>query len=388
MKNKLNLIQAIIALCLLISCSPRAENKELDKYLIPPKNIISDNYTIIKTDSLRIRVPDDEHCTISKGVIFKDSILYGLYDFDKNLIKKINLITGEYIPIKIKDPFKITVKIDQLYIDSLENIYCTEVFPARIHKIDQKGHIIETYSEIFNNEELINSDLGDYLLLNISSVRGDRVFLTGSLGGVGDYMNSPDTFRHFCYNFKIRKLQSAYCTHHGVLAKINDNDRYWWQYHHPSELIVGDYNYIHYWLDHYIYKYDLTTLKLVSKYPCNGSFAKKFPSPFVVDDNAMNNRSSSRIVESKMMKQIPDNCLYGDLFYHKGLNVFSRFSRSADVMRQLIYNDKFNVIGECKPLAKCDILFATSNGFYAIQNYGDLEQADYIDLYKLEIVKK
>jgi len=370
------------------SCSKKSDNKELDKLLIPPKNIISDDYTITISDSLRVKVHNDQHNTIREGCVYRDSILYGICNQDKYLIKKINLLTNKYTPIKIKEPFKIKVVIDKIYVDSLENIYITEHYPARIHKIDQKGYISETYSDIFNNPELLNAkDISYYGLLSISAVKSDKVFLTGTYGGYAGYMNITDKYRHFVFNLKTHNLESAYCKHNGVLAALKENEKYYCEFQHPSEIVVGNYNYISYPLDHYIYKYDLRAKMTVSKHPCNGSFAKKITSPVLVK-SGISEQVISQIVEKKIRKEMPDYCLYGELAYHKGLNMFSRFSRSAHDVRYLIYNDQFNVIGECELPAKCYKLFATSTGYYAIPNFYILEQADYIDLYKLEIAKK
>jgi len=293
----------------LSSCAPQ------DTVLINPNCFSQLHRSLIKTTAkvVKTQVPHNKH---SRYEIFdvlttRDSLFYYGLDLNNLTLNIFEISKGFKESISINVPT--LDKASGISVYSRDSIFVFRDMPVKLFLINQKGVLINQWDlgSAPVDWDLSNEYyLEDYQHMKPLLANGLLHLILSPLDYF--YHNEKSRLKLFAtYDLANKEWVKLYGGPKGVYLKNNIELPY--EHGLPSRIIIGNYSYVSYPVDHYIYKYDYITGSLIDKLCASSRHIGKFSK--IPDLGAdMQQRLEFLITTA----------YYGKLNYHKDVKLVSR----------------------------------------------------------------
>lgn len=365
-------VLTLICLIMTFSCS-RKEEKSLSYYRNPNNKVVKNNIAFLDpVDTIIIQVPPGKGNYFLQKYLYNDSVLYGVSLYEKSTIDVYNIESKQFVnEIKIDPGPTRTLSISNFTVASPDSIYIIPSPLLGVHLYNSKGELVkiwnkdalqinESFDPILANQGFgicSSSGLQNVTLNNQKSILYMVLSPLSELDEIGD----PLPNRHGIYDLENRKWLDILAPYEGVL-KYKGEGRYFYDMHHPFQLIVDGKMYVTYPVDHRVYIYNLATRKLAFEKDISPTFATQIPEP-LYDADAYDDRKLTNL-RSK-------TAYYGPLYFHSELKLYSRFynlEKTEGKTREraiVIYDENFDIIAEnIFPIADIIQIQPSDDGFY------------------------
>lgn len=371
-------LTALIILASLYSCKGR---ESWSYYSTPHHRGCKNSVSLSIYDTLKIRVPDRHYNFFHNVQIYQDSILYGVNLFDGLRLSVYNLKSSCFLyDILLDRNTSGTSGIENFRVVSKDSIFIVTTPKLGLILVDSHGKRIARWDDVDmhispNKEPGLSANgfgISTNSFLENFQYEADSssMFFVLSPVTARDEAGSPDISRHGIYNLDKRQWEKIFAPYEGVL-KHKGMRRYYFDMHHPYQLVVGDKMYVTYPVDHRVYVYSMRDYEMIGEKDISPSFAVRFPRP-------LERREAS---QQKLVELRNSTPYYGPLYYHSSADCFSRFynlKQSAGKEREralVIYDKDFNIVYEkVYPMKDISTIVPLSDGFVFIpMNNGDAD---------------
>ena len=282
-KMKIKLFNIVVIIILLGCSSDRKVNlsKKLDDK--------SGRSIFLIKDTIQIKIPFSSYNIYHTTDLFDDRYLYGINLLSPMQLNVCDLAVQEHIKQINLDPNLIKAsQISNIYIQSPDSIYFLSDLKSIIYLINSNGQVIDKWSssEIkisFDQDSVLNRQ--GFGFATSSSLEGpwldennEHLFVKLSPFSSVDEVGDINVKRHGIYNLKERKWESIFGCYRGVLKQKKDG-RYYYDMHHPYQLVLADKIYVTYPVDPVVYCYNKETKQYLGEINNKISFSEDFPSP-------------------------------------------------------------------------------------------------------------
>jgi len=382
----------LICLLLTLSCS-RKEEKTLSFYRNPQNKAENKNSVFLNpVDTINIQVSSDKGNRFLQGYLYKDSLLYAVSLYEKLTIDIYDIKRKQFVnEIKIEPGPTRTLSIANFAVASPDSIFIIPSPNPGVHLINSKSELIKIWDkydlQISESFDPILADQGFGIcgssgLQNVTLDNQNNImYMVLSPLSTIDEIGDPTPKRHGIYDLKNSKWIGLLAPYEGVL-KNKGEGRYYFDMHHPYQLVVKGKLYVTYPVDHRVYVYNIASRKLILEKDISPTFATQIPEP-LFDADAFD--------YNKLVKLRGETAYYGPLYYHPSPKVYSRFynlEKKEGKTREraiIIYDKDFNIISEnVFPIDDITRIQASDDGFY-VQPQPHILNADTLALIHFKI---
>ena len=339
---------SVLAISAMISCKVGDKWAEYSK---PTFMGNSDKAYLELTDSAVINVPEKHFNSFQNCQIYKDSLLYAVSWSDPQRLSLYNMNSKSFMYDIILDRNTSSVmSIENYAVVSEDSIFFSSYPATGLMLVDSKGRRLNIWTA---NDMKISPEMepklangyafstGSYLENFQYDKKNKLIYTVLSPGSAYDEFGSDDVKRHGIYNLATHKWEKIMAPYEGVLKYKGDNI-YFYDMHHPYQIVLNNLMYVTYPVDHRVYIYDIDTGELIREKEISPSCATQFDRP--MDPILATDKELNRLRRN--------TAYYGPLYYHPDAWCFSRFYNQKAVKGKeyeraiVIYDMDFNIVYE------------------------------------------
>lgn len=346
MKNLFPVI--FIYFALIVSCN---KGNKWSEYSEPTFLGNSDKAYLELTDSAIIEVPAKHFNSFQNCQIYHDSLLYAFSLDDRLRLSIYNIASKSFMYDIVLDKNTSGVMcISNFNVISEDSIFFSTSPKTGLVLVNSKGKKLDMWTDrdmVISQE--MESKLSDGYAFSIASYlenfqydkQKHLIYAVLSPFSAYDEFGEPDIKRHGIYDLSTRNWKTIMAPYEGVL-KYKGNNIYFYDMHHPYQIVLGNLMYVTYPVDHRVYIYNTENEELIREKGISPSCATKFDRPM-----------DPLVATDKELNQLRKNtAYYGPLYYHPDARCFSRFYNLKNTTGKegeraiIIYDMDFNIVYE------------------------------------------
>ena len=350
--NDFRVMKKLAAIVIFFSVLNSCNNDKWAEYSEPDFSGNGDKVYLDKGDSVTVNVPEKHFNMFTNCQIFHDSLLYAYSLDDGRRLSLYNMNSGKFMyDITVDKNTSGVVRINNFTVVSEDSIFFSTSPKTGLVLVDSRGRKLDMWTD---GDMVISPEMEPSLseryafsiasyLENFQYDKGKNlIYSVLSPFSAYDELGDPEVRRHGIYNLSSRKWEKVMAPYEGVLKYKGESNVYFYDMHHPYQIVIDDLMYVTYPVDHRVYTYDMNTGKLLKEKDISPSCATRFDRP--LDYSLTNDRELNQLRRS--------TAYYGPLYYHPDTRCFSRFYNLRQVEGReaeraiVIYDMDFNIVYE------------------------------------------